>query len=70
MTLNGNGNGFIITKETWEHMSQEQRDWVLFDTMKNLTNDVKSLKRWNKCTSFLGGIVGGVAAVLGIKLGG
>jgi len=38
--------------------------------MKNLTNDVKSLKRWNKCTSFLGGIVGGVAAVLGIKLGG
>ncbi len=26
-----NGNGFVITKETWENMPAEQREWLLFD---------------------------------------
>ena len=65
-----NENGFIITKDTWENLPEDQKSWILFDTVQNLTKDVKGLKRWNKATSFLGGMVGGIAAVFGIKLGG
>ncbi len=65
----GNGDGFIITKDTWENLPEDQKSWILFDTVQNLTKDVKCLKRWNKVTSFLGGIVGGVAAAFGVKIG-
>ncbi len=65
----GNGNGFVITKETWDHMPEDQRNWILFDTMQRLTSEVKILKRWNRVSSFAGGIIGGAAAGLGIKIG-
>jgi len=64
------GNGFVITKDTWDHMPKEQRDWILFDTMQRLTIEVKHLKRWNKSMGFCGGIIGGFLAALGIKIGG
>ena len=64
-----NGNGFIITRETWEHMPQEQRDWILFDTMQRLTTEIKCLKRWNRGAGFLGGIAGGLLAAMGFKVG-
>ncbi|MFA5377514.1 MAG: hypothetical protein WC455_17315 [Dehalococcoidia bacterium] len=63
-----NGNGFVITKETWDHMPKEQRDWILFDTMQRLTSEVKCLKRWNKGMGFCGGIVGGIVAFFGVKM--
>jgi len=64
-----NNNGFVITKETWEHMPVEQRDWILFDTMQRLTSEVKRLRKWNKGMGVVGGIIGGIAATLGIKIG-
>jgi hypothetical protein len=65
--MEDNGNGFVISKETWERMPKDQRDWIIFDTVQRLTTEVKCLKRWNKCFSFSGGIFGGLAAILGLK---
>ena len=67
--VNTMSNGFIISKDTWDHMPENQRDWILFDTMQSLTMEVKILKRWNRVFSFAGGIVGGAATALGIKVG-
>jgi surfactin synthase thioesterase subunit len=67
-----NGNGFIITKDTWENMPQEQREWLLFDTMQDMNTRLKAVEKrplTDKCFSFLGGVVGGALAYLGIKWG-
>ncbi len=64
-------NGFTITKETWEHMPKEQRDWVLFETMLTMKRDIDRLKKRplaDKFYSFMGGIVGGVATYFGGKM--
>lgn len=61
-------NGFVVNRETWNRIPQEQRDWLLFDTMTNLICRLKSLERWNKTLSFSGGVVGGALAAFGIKM--
>jgi hypothetical protein len=68
-----NGNGFIITKDTWCNMPQEQREWLLFDTMQDMNVRIKAVEKrplTDKCIAFLGGIVGGALAAFGIKFGG
>jgi hypothetical protein len=62
------GNGFIITKDTWERTPQEQRDWIMFETIQSMNDRMKVLERWNKAMSFAGGITGGIAAVVVSKL--
>ena len=67
-----NGNGFIITKDTWCNMPQEQREWLLFDTMQDMNSRIKAVEKrpmTDKCIAFLGGVVGGALAALGIKWG-
>jgi hypothetical protein len=61
------GNGFIITKDTWERTPQEQRDWIMFETIQSMNDRLKVLERWNKAMSFAGGITGGIAAVIVTK---
>lgn len=57
-------DGFIITKDTWDATPKEQRDWILFETLCSLNDRMKKLETWNKSLSFVGGIIGGVAAML------
>lgn len=63
-------NGFIISKETWDHMPEEQQKWIMFETMQVVNARLKRLERWNKAFSFGGGVIGGIAGALGIKIGG
>ena len=68
-----NGNGFIITKETWENLPAEQREWMLFDTVQDLHARIKAVEKRpvaDKCFALLGGLVGGFIAALGLKWGG
>ena len=67
--VNAMSNGFIISKDTWDHMPDEQKEWIMFETMQAVHVQIKQLKRWNKLSSFAGGIVGGACAALGIKVG-
>jgi len=67
--VNAMSNGFIISKDTWDHMPDEQQKWIMFETMQAVHVQIKQLKRWNKLSSFAGGIVGGACAALGIKVG-
>lgn len=62
-----NGNGFIITEQTWEHMPDTQKSWILFETMQKVNTRLKALERWNKSFSFIGGLIGGAAAACGIR---
>lgn len=66
-------NGFVVTKEDWEHMSPEQQSYMVFGAIQALSEKVRLLERrpvTDKCFAFLGGIVGGFMAALGIKIGG
>jgi hypothetical protein len=63
-------NGFIITKETWENMPQDQREWLLFDTLQDVNTRLKVVEKrpfTDKCFAFFGGIVGGALTAFGIK---
>jgi uncharacterized protein (DUF1786 family) len=64
---NETGNGFVITKDTWEHMPEEQKSWIMFETMQTMNTRLKVLEKWNKALSFGGGIVGGGLAWCAIK---
>lgn len=64
------GNGFIVLDEKdWEGATPEQRDWMIFKTMKSMDDRLRRLERWNKAFSFAGGLVGGLASAIGIKVG-
>lgn len=55
-------NGFKITEETWKHTPTEQRDWIVFETILAMRDDIESLKakRWvNSGCAVAGGAIGG-----------
>lgn len=59
-------NGFEITKETWQAMPAEQRDWILFETLQKMNARLGKLedknKKWtwiNSGFAVCGGAVGG-----------
>lgn len=61
----------VITEKDWEQSTEEQRSWMLFNTMQNMNCRVKKLERrpfLDKICAFAGGIVGGAAAYLGLKI--
>lgn len=56
------GNGFKITQETWERMPKEQRDWIMYETVLAMRDDIDLLKskRWiNSGCAVIGGAIGG-----------
>lgn len=64
-------NGFLVVDEKdWKELAPDRRDWLIFNTLKSMDMRLKKLERWNVGTSFIGGIVGGVASFFGIKIGG
>ena len=63
-------NGFLVVDEKdWKGLDADRRDWLIFNTLKSMDGRLKKLERWNRISSFAGGIVGGAAAALGIKVG-
>jgi len=64
-------NGFLVIDEKdWKELTPERRDWLIFNTLKSMDARLQKLERWSSCFSFLGGIVGGFVAALGLKWGG
>jgi hypothetical protein len=67
-----NENGFVVTKETWENMPKEQRDWIMFETLQAMHGRLKCLEKRSlvdKVCAAGGGIIGGALAFLGLKVG-
>lgn len=63
-------NGFVITKEDWEHMTPEQQSWLTFNAVQSLHGRVEAIEKkslYNKACATIGGIVGGLAAACGLK---
>jgi len=61
----------IVTRETWKELDEEDRGWLLYETVNGLEKRVERIEGRNlfdKTCSFLGGVLGGVAAVLGWKV--
>jgi len=66
-------NGFIVTKEDWESMTPAQQSWMTFNAVQAMNERVEALEKrpfFDKCFSFMGGLIGGVLATMGIKWGG
>ncbi len=66
-------NGFLVVDEKdWKELAPERRDWLIFNTLKSMDTRLKTLEHRpfiDKCFAFLGGIIGGFAAALGLKWG-
>lgn len=63
-------NGFIVTEKDWGKMEPAQQGWMTFNAIQDLNARLQKLEKRpmvDKCFSFLGGVIGGFAAVLGIK---
>lgn len=62
-------NGFIIISDKeWEKSAPEQRDWMIFNTLKSIDARLSKLENrqfYDKVSSFIGGIIGGIVAVIG-----
>jgi len=67
-------NGFLVLNDKdWESATPEQQSWMTFNTLKSIDARLSKLEKrplMDKFFSFLGGVIGGFAAVLGIKIGG
>ncbi len=57
----------VCDEKDWEGLTTEQRDWMMFKTLRSMDTRLKSLERWNKAFSFFGGVIGGAMAAFGIK---
>ena len=66
-------NGFLVLDEQdWKDATPEQRDWMIFKTLKSLDSRMGELEKRpfaHKCFAFMGGVIGGFAAAIGIKVG-
>ena len=63
-------NGFLVVDEKdWCDATHDQRDWMVFKTLKSMDDRLKKLERWNTVAAFTGGMIGGAMAFLGIKIG-
>ena len=63
-----NGNGFVITKETWENMPAEQREWLLFDTLQDMNRRLKLVAETKKIQLTIGGGSAGAGKVADITV--
>lgn len=62
-------NGFLVVNEKdFENMDTNQREWLFFNTLQSLTENVKGLQRAHIRWSLVGGAIGG-AFVMGCLTG-
>ena len=62
-----------INKERWRGFEEEEKSWILFDTLQGIDARVKKLenrKLWDGAKTFAGGLIGGAAAAIGMIWGG
>lgn len=60
----------VISKDDFKALPPDDRDYIIYTTVNNVERRVYALeqKRWiNRGASFLGGIAGGIIAILGVK---
>ena len=64
-------NGYmIITEKDWENASENQRGWMMFNTVQAMNERLRILEKRSlvhKAIAFLGGAFGGALASWGIK---
>ena len=61
----------VITEKDWEKANEKARSWMLFNTVQNMNCRLKKLERRpvvDKVWAFFGGIIGGAAAYIGLKI--
>ena len=58
----------VCDEKDWDGMTPEQRDWLVFKTIRSMDARLKKLELWNRFFSFVGGMIGGAASIVGIKL--
>jgi hypothetical protein len=65
-------NGFLVLDEKdWEGASQDQRDWMVFKTLRNMDERLSCMERWGwtkAASMFLGSAVGGAFMMLVLHL--
>ena len=62
-----------INEERWKKFSEEEKSWILFDTLQGIDARVKKLenrKLWDGAKTFAGGLIGGAAAAIAMIWGG
>ena len=66
-------NHMIVNEKDWEIASEEQRSWMVFNTIQSINTRLEKLEKRpiiDKIYAFGGGLIGGALAFLGIKVGG
>ena len=61
----------VITEKDWEQADENQRSWMIFNTMQKMNCRVNKLERRpivDKVLAFSGGVFGGALAYFGIKM--
>lgn len=60
----------VMSQEAWSNLSNETRQYEIYRMLSNLDFRMHVMERrpiYDKCLAFFGGLVGGIAATLGIK---
>lgn len=63
----------VVNEERWKEFSEEEKSWLTYDTLQDINKRVKKLenrKFFDSAKSFAGGVIGGAAAIIGMKIGG
>ena len=64
-------NSFMVIKDKdWENATSEQREWLIYNTLQAINDRLAKLESrsfYHQCAAFFGGIIGGIATVLGFK---
>jgi hypothetical protein len=58
-----NGNGCIVVdREAWKHLTPEDRDFMIYDTLNALNGRLRALERWawlKAASQFMAAMIGG-----------
>ncbi len=66
-------NHMIVNEKDWKNASEEQRSWMVFNTIQSINVRLEKLEKRpiiDKTLSLVGGVIGGALAFIGIKYGG
>ena len=61
----------VVTKEDWIAASAKQREWMMFNTIQEMNtrlDKVEAKPIYDKMCAFMGGIIGGALAFMGLKV--